>query len=240
MPRRLTAKAAKSADGEEKKLYIKRAREALPFLVRQAKAEMTIEYGALAAEMGMPNARNLNYVLGAVGNMLIALGEKEDIDIPQIQCLVVNKKTGLPSDGVDWFLDIPNRNYLHPEVLKRKIHAQITRACSWDRWDWVLEKLNLRPIKLELRKDLEEAKKGGGGESPDHLSLKYWIMEHPEALGIRRHWDAVDGEWCLASSDRLDILFKNAKEQVAVEVKSKISGQQIFCGAFFNVLNTRR
>jgi alkylated DNA nucleotide flippase Atl1 len=45
------------------KLYQKRAKTALPYLVRQAKAGQKIYYSDLAKEIGMPNPRNLNYVL---------------------------------------------------------------------------------------------------------------------------------------------------------------------------------
>ena len=45
------------------KLYVQRARIALPILVRQAKNGECIFYSNLAEEIGMPNPRNLNYVL---------------------------------------------------------------------------------------------------------------------------------------------------------------------------------
>lgn len=58
------------------KLYQQRAREALPLLVRQAVVGETIFYSQLASEMNMPNARNLNFVLGCIGNTLIKLGKR--------------------------------------------------------------------------------------------------------------------------------------------------------------------
>jgi len=57
-------------DPHGKKLFQQRAVRALPVLVRQAKAEQTIFYSDLAQELGMPNARNLNAVLGAVADAL--------------------------------------------------------------------------------------------------------------------------------------------------------------------------
>lgn len=68
MAKRQTAKIANSdlLDGE--KLYQERARLTLPYLVRQAKAGQTIYYSDLAEEIDIPNPRNLNYVLGAIGN----------------------------------------------------------------------------------------------------------------------------------------------------------------------------
>lgn len=50
-----TAKIADPISGD--KLYQERARLALPLLVRQAHAAAPVYYSALAAELGMPNAR---------------------------------------------------------------------------------------------------------------------------------------------------------------------------------------
>ncbi len=97
-----TARIAKGIFGD--KLYQLRARVALPILVRQATAQQKITYGDLAEEIGIPNARNLNYVLGSVGTALLELGRKWDEEVPAIQCLVVNGATGLPGKGVDDFL----------------------------------------------------------------------------------------------------------------------------------------
>ncbi|MBN2056810.1 hypothetical protein JW905_17915 [bacterium] len=63
-------------DLAEEKLYRQRARGAHSILVRQAKAGRTIQYGGLADELPMSNARNLTYVLGAIGNAPMRLSEK--------------------------------------------------------------------------------------------------------------------------------------------------------------------
>ena len=63
-----TAKTAQPISGD--KLYQERARRALPLLVRQAQAHAKIYYLDLALELGMPNPRNLNYVLGSIGQAL--------------------------------------------------------------------------------------------------------------------------------------------------------------------------
>ena len=99
-----------SADGEfakyisGDKLYRERARKALPLLVRQAQARRKIYYSDLAPKLGMANLRNLNYALGYIGQALASLSEEPGWkEIPPIQCLVVNKQTGLPGEGVGWF-----------------------------------------------------------------------------------------------------------------------------------------
>ena len=57
MSERLTSSIARSISGDS--LYQKRARTALPILVRQAMASEKISYGDLAKELDMPNPRNL-------------------------------------------------------------------------------------------------------------------------------------------------------------------------------------
>lgn len=86
------------------KAYQVRARAALPLLVRQAEAGAPVFYSDLAEELGMPNPRNLNYVLGSIGQSLERLSKAWKSKVPPIQCLVVNKSTGLPGEGIGWFL----------------------------------------------------------------------------------------------------------------------------------------
>ena len=67
------------------KLYQQRARAALPLLVRQARIREVIVYSDLAHQLGMSNARNLNYVLGYVGEALRELSGEWGEQIPPIQ-----------------------------------------------------------------------------------------------------------------------------------------------------------
>src|SRR4051794_35751946 len=99
--RRATAEIAEPISGDA--LYQRKAREALPILVRQAEACRPITYGDLAEEIGMPNPRNLNLPLGSIGQTLENLSKRWREKIPPLQCLVVNKNTGLPGEGIDWF-----------------------------------------------------------------------------------------------------------------------------------------
>ena len=97
-----TAKIVEPMSGD--KLYQVRARAALPLLVRQAEAGIPIFYSNLAEELGIPNPRNLNFVLGSIGQTMERLSKAWNIKVPLIQCLVVNKTTGLPGEGIGWFL----------------------------------------------------------------------------------------------------------------------------------------
>ena len=77
--------------GDGSKFYQERAKRALPILVAQAKARHTITYGQLASELDMPNPRNLNNVLGAVGTELTKLSREWGEKIPPLTCIVVDK-----------------------------------------------------------------------------------------------------------------------------------------------------
>jgi len=87
----------------KEKLYQLRADKALPILVRQAVAGQPITYKDIAQEIVMPNPRNLNMILGYIGEKLIKIGKDSNRDIPPINCLVINKDTGLPGRGIGWF-----------------------------------------------------------------------------------------------------------------------------------------
>jgi hypothetical protein len=93
-----TAKISEPISGE--KSYQVRARAALPLLVRQAQAGIPVLYSDLAEELRMPNPRNLNYVLGSIGQSLERLSKAWKTKVPPIQCLVINKSTGLPGEGM--------------------------------------------------------------------------------------------------------------------------------------------
>ena len=99
-----TGESTFDSDITGNKLYQIRARKALPILVRQAIAEQPIFYSDLAFELQIPNPRNLNYVLGAIGNSLKKLSGSWKIEIPLINVLVINKSNYLPGEGINWFI----------------------------------------------------------------------------------------------------------------------------------------
>lgn len=207
------------------KLYLQRARKTLPYLVRQAIAGQTIHYGDLVEEVGMPNPRNLNYVLGAIGKALIKLGKKTNRNIPPIQRIVVNKKTNMPGEGFNWFLKIPNFKKLTLPQKREILNRSLTEIYTFPDWNWVLEQLGLEPLDSDLGNDLNNAGKirGGKGESPSHKKFKEYIAKHPEKLGLRKTLPDGRTEYHLPSADSIDVLFKDGDLNIGVEVKSKIS-----------------
>ena len=216
-----TAKIAEPLSGE--KLYQRRAREALPLLVRQAQLQSTIYYSELASELGMPNPRNLNYPLGSIGQALMNLSAEWDEPIPAIQCLVINKRRRLPGEGVGWFITKRNDFEKLPLEMKQElVWAELHKVFQYPKWPVVLRALGLSAAHGQI---LEEAKRAprGGGESERHRRLKVHVAEHPEVIGLPEGAEKGAVEFALPSGDRVDVLFRTGDVWHAVEVKSAVS-----------------
>lgn len=218
-----TAKISAPISG--KKLYQERARSALPILVRQAKAGSTLFYSDLAEELGMPNPRNLNYVLGCIGQTLEHLSKKWGIKIPPIQALVVNKNTGLPGEGIGWFLDKVKKFAALPRCQKEKIvKSNLNHVFTFPEWDKVLETLELEPIETDFSHAIKHAcQVFGGGESKHHKTLKNFVARHPFSIGLSATTPHGLTEERLPSGDSLDVSFTTKSIWIAAEVKSSIS-----------------
>lgn len=172
-----TAKSSDPISGD--KLYQERARAALPLLVRQAQAGVPIYYSDLAEELGMPNPRNLNYVLGSIGQTLKGLSKEWNEKVPPIQCLVVNRATGLPGEGIGWFLVKKEDFSALPLRQKRAIvEAELQHVFSYPRWGDVLKALSLTSTESDYTQAVKKAlSRGRGGESEEHKALKsMWLV----------------------------------------------------------------
>ncbi len=205
------------------KLYHERARAALPLLVRQAKAGVSITYGSLAKELGIPNPRNLNYPLGSIGASL----EQLDPDIPPIQALVINKTSGLPGSGIGWFLHHSKADFarLSRQQKLQKVKAAHFDIYAYQHWDKVLRALKLKPVSSNAEALVKTATRfKGGGEGEAHRRLKTYVCAHPELIGFRRSCQATV-ERRLASGDALDVSFESRRHWTAVEVKSAVSAE---------------
>jgi len=206
-------------------LYQQRAREAFPILVRQAIARKPIFYADLADELGMANARNLNFVLGSVGQ---AIREKEEASgekIPPITCLVLNQHTQMPSSGVGWFMPQPDFAALSASEKRNAVDAQLENIYAYRKWESLLREFGLQLADQNLDQYLEEARKSGYGigEGSAHKALKERIANHPELIGLPKTATKGSMEVKLASADVVDVLFRHNGQHIAVEVKSRIS-----------------
>ena len=234
MSKLITAIIAKYGLLGGNKLYQKRARLTLPLLVRQAKAGQTIYYSELAAELNFPNPRSFNYILGAIGNALRDLSELHEVEIPPIQCIVINKSHKLPGEGIGWFLDKINFDKLSKAQQKIIIDFELAKIYTYNNWEWVLNELGLEPLMDDLNTELEKAKNiRGGGESEDHRRFKEWISKNPKALRLKSTLHHGQLEYKLPSGDSIDVLFSDKDLKIGVEVKSKISkDEDILRGLF--------
>lgn len=152
MTTQLTSEITSSNFLNGEKLYLKRARITLPYLVRQAKAGKTIYYSDLAVEINIANPRNFNYILGAIGNALIKL----DTTIPPIQALVINKHTHFPGAGIDGFMDKKNFSKLNQAEKTEELNRAYNHIYYYPKWDWVLQQLQLEPIRLDTEQEIEK------------------------------------------------------------------------------------
>lgn len=124
--------------------YQQRAATVLPILVQKATRRQTIEYGELASAAGIPNPRNLNYPLGCIGQTLLQLSDAWGTLIPPIQCLVVNKSQGRPSEGISDFLSADRDFTALPDDEKLAVIQKAQESVfSFKRWRAVLAALNL-------------------------------------------------------------------------------------------------
>ena len=208
------------------KLYHKRARSALPILVRQAKAAKEITYEDLAGELGMSGpwaTVNLSYPLGTIGDSLIKLGREWQQDIPQIQTFAVRKDTGFPGSGIAEFLGHSKTAYeaLSSQQLRQLIKGVQKQAHEFPRWNEVLRVFGLEPtISNATLVNTAKDYRGRSGESDDHRRLKNYVRDHPHIVGLRHTNTETEVERKLPSGDILDVSFKSSLLWTAVEVKS--------------------
>jgi hypothetical protein len=218
-----TAKISAPISGN--KLYQDRARAALPILARQAKAGSTLFYSDLAQELGMPNPRNLNYVLGSIGQTLEHLSKQWKTKVPPIQALVVNKHTGLPGEGIGWFLVKEEEFATLPRNQKQAIvKAELNHVFTFPQWDKVLEALDLEPAEADFSHTIELAcQMSGRGESEHHKTLKDFVARNPISIGLSLTTPHGLTEKRLPSGDSLDVSFTTKSAWIAAEVKSSVS-----------------
>jgi hypothetical protein len=220
-------------------LYQKRARAALPLLVRQATYahHATMFYSDLAEELGMPNARNLNYVLGYIGDALKLLSRDWKETIPPIQCLVINKRDRLPGEAIGYFITKEEFRKLPRKKQWQSFDFELQKVSMYPKWPSVLSAFGLSPSKTNYSKALSDAEAtggtresrassfGGGGESPEHNRLKLFVAKHPKIVGLSTAVGLGKTEYPLKSGDKLDVFFRSGHEHVAVEVKSALSSE---------------
>lgn len=200
------------------KLYQQRARKAFPFLVRQALIGTPIYYSDLAEEVGMPNERNLNYVLGCIGTTILELSNQKNEDIPPIQCLVINKSTKLPGEGIGWFISKADFKKLDTKQKRIVVNGQLSKVYSYPCWLELLDELGLNPP--DFPAPIMKKSIGTGGEGEAHKQLKEFVANNPTVVGLPLSCPKGEAEFNLHSGDSVDVVFSWRNELIAVEVKS--------------------
>ena len=151
---------------------------------------------------------------------------------PPINTRVVKAGTTLPSTGADPYVE----RYLDAEysklddVEKREIINRLHESV-WDfpRWRQVgklaFGRKFVPPEPAPGEGDGKAKRLGFGGppESENHLRPKEYVANHPREFGAPRDCKKGLMEYRLPSADEMDVLFMSTREQVVVEVKSKIS-----------------
>jgi hypothetical protein len=203
--------------------YQQSARLALPLLVAQARARNTITYGQLARELNMPNHRNLNYVLGAIGREIKELGREWKEEIPPLNCIVINKHDRLPQRGIEFYMPPEEFERLSQTRQQEILHHLYQDIWDYQRWDEVLLHFDLEPLIPAKSKHLQEISKKAkygraGGEGEDHRRLKEYIRANPSALRLPKSLDGRT-EHCFPSSDEIDVMFDGGPTWIGVEVK---------------------
>ncbi len=225
--RKKTARIAAPITLDSKKVYVERAKRALPLLVQQASAGQPVTYEDLATELGMQNPRNLNYVLGSIGTTLQRLSREWREDIPPLQSLVVRKTTHLPGLGFDNSGQVPPRiRHASMHERRRIVDALHFRVFAYPRWHQVLRTFRLPaspPVIAPAPPTGTTSRGGAGGESPEHLAFKLRIRNSPAILGLKTTWPEALIEFALPTGDEIDVLFRDHEHTVVVEAKSHIS-----------------
>lgn len=214
------------------------ARQMFPLLVWCAKHGVRITYGQLDREL---QRRSLGHHVtvvvyghpaGAIGDTCLELEAKLGEKIPPLNAIVVNKDTGIPGTGCDYYL----ATYLNKSPQSRITDAQrlsmaeetMEEVWRFQKWDEVLQLCGLNPTLENIPglsiETVRQAPRRSGwsteGESKEHQSLKEWVAKNPRVLESRIPFGPGTTEWMFASADRADVMFEHEEGAMAVEVKS--------------------
>ena len=198
----------------------------IPILIRWAKQGLTnMTYQHLMNELGKPTFSGIGKQLGYVDDVFRRLREETDEEIPTLNALVKSKSTGLPSPGFSYvYTSYDDMTENEKKIFVLGLNKE---AIDYQKWDWVLSSLNLKPSEInitESKKLIRSGKYyGNGGEGEKHKELKEYIYSHPEVIGIKLI-SFKEMEHTLLSGDRLDVYFElNDGSKVAVEIKPSTS-----------------
>jgi hypothetical protein len=103
------------------------------------------------------------------------------------------------------------------------VQAELQRIYSYQRWHDVLDALALNPLRSGFHAIVAAAMSVHGEEIDRHRTLKEFVANNPEIVGLSASTAAGNTEFPLPSGDRLDVSFAKQRIWVAAEVKSLVS-----------------
>jgi hypothetical protein len=201
------------------------ARNILPILIKRAELGQPLTYTQLAEKIGYGTPRIFGPVLGHLGETLKEIGKEYGLKIPPIQCIVIDKKNGIPGKGIG-FLSDPNKfKLLNKEQKKNIIEKAIFEISTFKKWDYILEILKIKPIEDKFENEIIKAKENreGKGESEEHKNLKTYIANNPEILALKFKVNKSEIEYRLSSGDKIDVMLFSHNKLIGIEVKSNKS-----------------
>lgn len=164
-------------------------------------------------------------------------GEK----VPPIECVVVNRATGLPGEGVGSFL-IAKEDFSKLSMRRKReiVDIELQGIYLYRRWTDVLKALSLEPVQEDFKPLLSEAERfKGGGEGSRHRLLKEFVAANPSAIGLTASTPHGETEHALPSGDFLDVSFRYGSNWIAAEVKSAISEEADIIRGLFQCVKYR-
>jgi hypothetical protein len=211
------------------------AQKVLPILVDFAGNHEKTTYTDLSRLMFRDKkyAHPLMSALGRLGEALESLNSSNPRgfgEIPPIQLLVCNKKTGRPGNLALAFLDFPKAET--DRMTKQQLDAIVSvaweKSFRYEKWPHVLKSLGLKPVGLKLPPPesilpkISAIERRATGEGEEHKRLKLFLSENPKKIGVQSKGNG-DTEVLLLSGDRLDVSFRSSEHWIAVEVKGQNS-----------------
>jgi hypothetical protein len=171
------------------------------------------------------------HAAGRIGDAMVETSALWKLDIPPLNSIIVNRRTGVPGDGCDWYLKkfLRVRRALSDADRANLAKATHEKVHNFRHWDRLLREYGMTVVgpgptpKVRRRTKLHHSGWSNEGESQAHKRLADLIAKEPALLGLKRKLPKGIRECYLASADRPDVVFRLRHETLAVEVKSYLS-----------------
>jgi len=222
-------------------------RHLFDYLLPRIETNSTITYGEIAERLGNDLGiegriftTQIGHVIGTLMNRILEI----DNDAPLLNLLVVNIK-GKPGEGADGFIrdrfGLPARRPIPDRA--GLIEREANRVFRFRQWPQIYKRLfktdtpQIDPLVLVQGTEADgmppstsKGGRGGGGpaESPEHKTLKAYVLAHPAIVGAPAKPDKGKDEFMLKSGDEIDVVFEHGDAAYLVEVKSSRSNKTDF------------